>query len=130
TDASLTDRDPPDFTKCLLGREKLKLLNLKGVSGIEMSPVRITVYRNTKVVSSITAGKGKIHFVNSTLILEDKVKIESLEGKWLECEKICWDTVTKRFRTTGHYTARLENSTFEGQGLETDFWLKNLSSRR
>lgn len=122
-----TEDGGPDFGEYLSNIRDLKALQLKGVKGIEIDKIQIHVNQTNNRVSSISADKAKFNPGNKSFTFEGSVKIKSADGRSLECRKICWHPETKKFKTSGHYVARLEDRTLEGRVVETDYLLKELN---
>lgn len=118
---------PVDFEKVLARCDNFRSLNLKGVKGIEIEKVRVGVYRENSLVSSVVSDTAKVDVKNEEIIFDGHVKMASGEDRLIECSQMRWIRNSKRFRTSGSYIARIQGRVIKGNDLETDYLLQEIN---
>lgn len=123
-------RSAPGPADLFFKDNRLRHMMPKGVKGIEMHNVAISIFGGGKAVSVMSSDGAEVDARAKAIIFKGRVKIASQQGAVLEAPEMIWSAVTNTLRTKGLFKLKASERTVRGEGLETDFRLEHIVNTR
>jgi hypothetical protein len=119
-------RAAPGLGDLFFKNNRLRRMMPKGVKGIEMHDVEISVFDGGKVASVLSSDDACVDARGKAVIFEGRVKMASQQGVVLESQEMIWSADTNTLKTKGLFELKASERIVRGEGLETDFRLEHI----
>lgn len=119
-------RSAPGLADLFFRDNRLRRMMPRGVKGIEMHNVAISVFGGGKAVSVLSSDEAQLDARGKAIIFKGRVKMASQQGAVLESPEMIWSADTNTLRTKGFFKLKASERTVLGEDLETDFRLEHI----